>query len=169
MGDFSPVWQPLYILHQQLVLHAQKAGLITVSLACQDFTGRTSPYISWNKPRAQHGDKIYGKFGFLWILQDAQQLVGREGGVDGREGIKYSAFGEPLETAYKQILCSAELTGKWLSQPLSQLISGTVSFQHLQSAAQSAHQAVPYHSHNPSPPHSGRADKWEAGVLHPAC
>lgn len=49
------------------------------------------------------------------------------------------------------------------------LISGAVSFPRVHSAAQAAHQAVPYRSPNPSPPHSGRADKWEAGVLHPAC
>lgn len=87
----------------------------------------------------------------------------------GEKGLNILLLGNPLKWHVKQILRFADLPGKWLSQPLSRLISGAVSFQRTHSAAQSAHQAVPYRSRNPSAPHSGRADKWEAGVLHLAC
>lgn len=160
MRDFSPVWQPLYILHQQLVLHTQKAGLITVSLACQDFTGRTSPYIHWNKPRAQHGHKNPRKVWFHKFCRSHSSLWGGREMWTGEKGLNILHLENPSKWHVKQILCSAELPGKWLSQHLSRLISGAVSFQRAHSAAQSAHQAVPYLSPNPSPPHSGRADKW---------
>ena len=77
-----------------------------MSLACQDFMGRTSPYVSWDKPRTQHGCRSAGCLASL-ILQLTQQFVEWEGHVGWREGIKYFVFGEPLEMACKAnpLLC----------------------------------------------------------------
>lgn len=86
--------------HQQAVLRAQKPGLATKSLACQDFMGRSSRRISWDEPGTQRGCKPAGCLASL-ILQLAQQFVGWEGDADWRAGIKYFVFGEPLEMACK--------------------------------------------------------------------
>lgn len=76
----------------KLVLHTWKPGLITVSLTCPDFMVGTSPYISWDKPRAE---QIWRIFGF--INSAAFCGVGKEMWL----GIKYCVFGEALEMACK--------------------------------------------------------------------
>lgn len=141
-----------------------------MSLACQDFLGRTSPYISWNKPRSQHGCKPAGYLASL-ILQLTQQFVGWEGDVDWREGIKFFFFffGEPLEMACKANppLCRVS----WeMSVPI--FIAAYLSCSVLSARAHQCPIRPPsccvIAAISPLPL-TARADKWEAGVLYPAC